>query len=158
MHLHSVPLHPLCIPGSLWQRVPQVHSLVLKLSFSNQILFVALYISVLGELANNWCHGNQCPFTLFWLLMARLVHSLLVFFSKLRCPRIPSSLYRCALSLLAFSGLTISFLKRDQSCRTIQNVGESQIYSKAQCLLLFYFYSFLKIHNSLFAALTDNEH
>lgn len=158
LHLPCLSLWPLHTPGSLWQWVPQVCSPVLKLSLSNWMSFVASYVSILGEMASNWCHGNQCIFTLFRLLKIRLVYSLLFVFSKLRCPWVPSSLYRCALFLLAFSDLTIYFLKWDQSCGTIQNVDESWIYSKAQCLLLFYFYSFLKIHNSLFGALTDNEH
>lgn len=72
---------------------------VLKFSFSNWILFVASYISVLGKSVNNRCHGSRCPFTLFWLLMVRFVHSLFVVFSKLRRTCIPSPLYRCALAL-----------------------------------------------------------
>lgn len=77
------------------------------------------------ESVNNWCYGNQCPFTLSWLLMDRLVHSLFVRFFKLRCSCIPSFLHWCTLSLLAFFWFKHILLKRDQNCRNIKNAGES---------------------------------
>lgn len=98
------------------------------------------------ESVNNWCCGNQCPFTLSWLLMDRLVHSLLLkspCFSKLRCSSISSPLHWYTLSLLAFCHLTISSWKETRTAETLK-MQVSHRFIQSQCLLLFYFYYFLK--------------
>lgn len=150
--VNSTEFFCVCCPSPpLWplQWVPQICSLMLKLSFLNWVLFVAAYIS-----ENWWTDAMGNPFSLSWLLME---HSFLVCFFKLRSSCIPSSLHWHTISLPTFFHFTISSWKETRTAEILK-MQVSHRFIQRQCLLLFYFYSFLEILNSLFAALTDNEH
>lgn len=156
--LHRILLCVLSQSSLVTSALSSTSSLTHAQTFLLELDFVCCCLHF-WESVNNWCYGNQCPFTLSWLLVDRLVHSLLVCFFKLRCSCISSPLQWYTLFLLSFFHLTISSWKETRTTEILK-MQVSHRFIQRQCLflfLLFYFYSFLKILNSLFAALTDNE-